>query len=223
MKQYQSRLCQISNQGRKGSWLTSAFEYNDPLPDDFNSFLKNDDNKTDLNKLISQFAIRPTSWTWEGEVYVIYGKGVRSRSDGNVDIMLWIDGLHEETDNRIVIHIADMIRNDITKIKLRTVDTDVIVVMLAFMRQFLCTGDHRRLLNINDSYDELGDYICLGLLFFHCFTGFYSTCSFFRKTKRFLFYLWMKQQAQDNITNVFQHLSWLPSEDILGPGGLPRS
>ena len=39
------------------------FEYNDPLPDDFNSFLKNDDNKTDLNKLISQLAIRPTSWT----------------------------------------------------------------------------------------------------------------------------------------------------------------
>ena len=49
------------------------FEYNDLLPDDFNSSLKNDDNKTDLNKLISQLAIRPTSWTWEGEVYVTYG------------------------------------------------------------------------------------------------------------------------------------------------------
>ena len=95
------------------------FEYNDLLPDDFNSFLNNDDNKTDLNKLISQLAIRPTGWTWEGEVYVTYGKGVRSRSYGNVDIMRWIDGVHEEAKNRIVIHIADMIRNDITKIKLR--------------------------------------------------------------------------------------------------------
>ena len=28
----------------------------------------------------------------------------------------------------------------------------------------------------------------------------------------------MKQQAQDNNTSVFQHLSWIPSEDILGPG-----
>ena len=28
----------------------------------------------------------------------------------------------------------------------------------------------------------------------------------------------MKQQAQDNITSVFRYLSWLPSEDILGPG-----
>ena len=61
--------------------------------------------------------------------------------------------------------------------------------------------------------------ICLGLLFFHFFTGCDSTCSFFRKkTKRFWFDLWMKQQAQDNFTSVFQHLSWLPSEDILGPG-----
>ena len=159
-----------------------------------------------------------------GEVYVTYGKGVGSCSDGNVDIMCWIDGVHEEADNRIVIHIADMIRNDITKIKLRTVDTDVIVILLAFMPQFLelnenvCiwadfgTGDHRRLLSINDSYDELGDSICLGLLFFHCFTGCDSTCGFFRKTKRFWYDLWMKRQAQDNITSVFQHLSWLPSE-----------
>ena len=37
------------------------FEYNDPLPDDFNSFLNNNDNKTDLNKLISQLAIRAIS------------------------------------------------------------------------------------------------------------------------------------------------------------------
>ena len=87
------------------------FEYNDPLPDAFNSFLKNDDNKTDPNKLISQIAIRPTSWTWEGEVYVTYGKGVGSRSDGNVDIMRWIYGVHEKADNRIVIHISDMICN----------------------------------------------------------------------------------------------------------------
>ena len=157
MKQYQSRLCLKDDVQRldivldtydafsvksvtreeRGVGSRVLFEYNDPLPDDFNSFLKNDDNKTDLNKLISQLAIRPTSWTWEGEVYVIYGKGVRSRSDGNADIMRWIDGVHEETDNRIFIHIADMIRNDITKIKFRTVDTDFIIILLAFMRQFL--------------------------------------------------------------------------------------
>ena len=54
---------------------------------------------------------------------IVKAKGVRSRSDGNVDIMRWKDDVHEEADNRIVIHIADMIRNDITIIKLRTVDS----------------------------------------------------------------------------------------------------
>ena len=47
----------------RGDGSRVLFEYNDPLTDDFNSFLKNDDNKTDLNKLIPQLAIRPTSWT----------------------------------------------------------------------------------------------------------------------------------------------------------------
>ena len=51
--------------------------------------------------------------------------------------MRWIDGVPEEADNTIVIHIADMIRNDINKIKLCTVDTAVIVILLAFMPQFL--------------------------------------------------------------------------------------
>ena len=50
--------------------------------------------------------------------------------------MRWIDGVHEEADNRIVIHITDMIRNDITKIKLLTVDTNMIVILLAFI--YLC-------------------------------------------------------------------------------------
>ena len=104
------------------------FEYNDPSPDN---------NKTDLNKLSSQLAIRPTSWIWAEKFYVTYVKGVRSRCDGNVEIMRCIDGVHEEADNRIVIHIADIIRNDITKIKFWTVDTDVMDILLAFMPQFL--------------------------------------------------------------------------------------
>ena len=51
--------------------------------------------------------------------------------------MRWVDGVQEEADNRIVIHTANIIRYDITKIKLRTVDTDFIVILLAFMPKFL--------------------------------------------------------------------------------------
>ena len=56
--------------------------------------------------------------------------------------------MHEEAHNRILIHIADMIRIDITKIKLRTVDTDVIVIFLASMPQFL----------------ELNGNVCIGTI-----------------------------------------------------------
>ena len=38
---------------------------------------------------------------------------------------------HKEADTRIVIHLIDMVTNGITKIGIRTVDTDVLVLALA--------------------------------------------------------------------------------------------
>ena len=44
----------------------------------------------------------------------------------------------EEADNRIICHIRHMIKVDLnlTSIKVRSADTDVIVILLAFMPQF---------------------------------------------------------------------------------------
>ena len=211
----------------RGVGSRMIFEQEDALPADIDSFLKNDGNKTELNKLISQLAARPTTWTWDGEVVVTYGKRVMSRSDGVQDIMRWIDGVHEEADNRMIVHIVDMIRKSIINIKIRTVDTDVIVIILAFMPQLIGldenvkiwvdfgTGDHRRLIFINVSFETLGESLCLALLFYHCSTGCDSTCSFYRKTKKFWFELWMKHPSQGDVTSAFQQLSWLPSETIV--------
>ena len=45
------------------------FEYNDPSPDN---------NKTDLNKLSSQLAIRPTSWIWAEKFMSLMLKGLEA-------------------------------------------------------------------------------------------------------------------------------------------------
>ena len=83
-----------------------------------------------------------------------------------------------------------MITKGITNIQIRTVDTDVIVILLAFMAKFIevdsnaslvvdfGTGEHRRSLSINHSFDKLGESVCSGLPFFHAFTGCDSTSSF---------------------------------------------
>ena len=54
----------------------------------------------------------------------------------------WITESHEEADNRIVVHIHDiLLKERIKKVVVRSVDTDVLVILLAFMPQFLET-DH---------------------------------------------------------------------------------
>ena len=197
------------------------------LPEDFESFLKNDDNKTNLNMLVAKHAMRPQSWTWREEVVVTYNTKVLTSSDGIQEMYTWIQCVHEEADNRMLIYIKDMLAKDITNIILRTVDTDVIVILLAFMSQFIelndnvmiwvdfGTGGHRRTISINSSFIALGESTCLALSFFHAFTGCDSTCSFYRKTKKIWFEIWMKCPMWNKLTTAFQQLSWLPSSEVV--------
>ena len=39
---------------------------------------------------------------------------------------------HEEADSRILLHVADMARTRMTKIRVRTVDSDVVVICVAW-------------------------------------------------------------------------------------------
>ena len=62
------------------------------------------------------------------------GNRVKSTLDGPVDIMRFAEEIHEEADNRIVVHIAHMqLDNQISKIIVRTWYTDVIIIILGFM------------------------------------------------------------------------------------------
>jgi len=47
--------------------------------------------------------------------------------------MTWIEEVHEEADNRIVVHIEDMLKTGVADIKVRTVNSDVIVILLIFL------------------------------------------------------------------------------------------
>ena len=99
--------------------------------------MKNAENKTNLNALVAVHAMRPQTWGWDNEVVVTDNTTIRSSRVGVKDIFTWIPSAHEEADNRMVIHIIDMISNGITNITLRSNDTDVIIILLSFMLQFI--------------------------------------------------------------------------------------
>ena len=52
------------------------------------------------------------------------------------EIGKWIDEVHQEADNRMLIHARDMLDAGINTIVIRTGVTDVIVIFLAFPMQF---------------------------------------------------------------------------------------
>ena len=114
-----------------------------------------------------------------------------------------------------------MIDSGMSRIAVRTADTDVIFILLGFMSQFynndnrikiFCdfgTGDHRKVIPIHSMHQRLGEEICLGILFFHAFTGCDSTSSFFEMTKKKWFERWLSCPMSDKVTTAFQQLSWL--------------
>ena len=169
--------------------------------------------------LIAKHTMRPESWTWRKEFPITYNRKVLTSSDGVQEIFRWIQDVHEEADNRMVIHIRHMLEKGICNIKVRTLDTDVIVILLSFMYEFIqinelvCimvdfgSGDSRRDISINRSFTSLGEAVAL--------TGCDSTSAFYRKTKKTFFESWMNYPKYDELTMAFQQLSWLPTIEIV--------
>ena len=83
----------------------------------------------------------------------------------------------EETDNRILCHISDIISKGYSKIMVHTADSDVVVILLGFVSEFMAanpsveisvefkTRSGRKYISINSIYSNLGSDICSGLPF----------------------------------------------------------
>ena len=124
---------------------------------------------------------------YNGTKNVIAEAGQTSIYDSGV-----VNGFPEEADNCIVCHISDMISKCYSKIVVHTVDSNVVVVLLGFMSEFMAanpsveitvdfkTSSGSKHVSINSIYSNLGSNICSGLPFFHSFTGENSTCSCFK-------------------------------------------
>lgn len=93
----------------------------------------------------------------------------------------------EEADNRIVLHARGSIDRRMNKILVRTVDSDVVVILVSFLAQLLekdsdtqiyvdfGVSNNRRLIKVNECYEYIEKINSLALPFFHAFSGCDST------------------------------------------------
>ena len=178
-----------------------------PVPKEWNSFLRNSDNKTEL------FAFLAT------HIYQNFhpaGKFVFVTNDSDVlcwpkdqDVSLMAPCNHEEADSRIFVHAYDASsRQDMNGIPVHTVDTDVVVLAITFcgkhpdMELKVAVGSsmRSRYYNARVIQSIIGTDRVLSLLFFYSLTGCDTVSFIHRKTKANAFSLW---ETMSNITEAF--------------------
>ena len=155
---------------------------NAAIPLSWKSFLRLDDNKTEL---FLYLAVSVASIS-------IPDVGIISTTDVDVISSTTIDkdGLapcnHEEADTRIFVHAKHASVSGMKKILIRTVDTDVVILAIAFLHKLeveelwvtFVVGKHLRYLPIHKISSSLTIQQCEGLPFFHAVTG-CDTVSYF--------------------------------------------
>ena len=96
------------------------------IPSDWQNFLRVTEN---LRELINIIASHVQQYTRENKTMSATNGDVVVSSNLNIEYISPCS--HEEADYRMLLHVSDMTRNNITKIRIRTIDTDVPVIATA--------------------------------------------------------------------------------------------
>ena len=207
---YRKDSLKSTTRRKRGKGIRRKVEENSQPPKDWASFLRIDDNKTELFRFLSEAINNAVSNNSDHTVVCAFdNKAIVNRE---FDVSRVSPCSHEEADTRVFLHIRDMALQGYTKAMIRTVDTDVLIIAIAL---FFCLGleqlwvdfgtaKNREYYPVHDLCSLLGERKARALLFFHAFTGcdqvsFFSYCK-----KKNAWNLW---QCFDEITDVFIILS----------------
>ena len=91
------------------------------------SFLRLNENRAELFLYLSKAVIDAAS----GDMKLLCAYDDRVLSNQDHDLGMLSPCSQEEGDTRVFLHVQDMLRNGIRIVKLRTVDTDVIVIRIS--------------------------------------------------------------------------------------------
>ncbi|KAJ8397883.1 hypothetical protein AAFF_G00435720 [Aldrovandia affinis] len=126
----------------------------------------------------------------------------------------------EEADTRILLHVQDAVRQGYTKVSIRTVDTDVVILAVAAAGRLdidelwvaFATGKNFRYLAAHEMAVALGPNKCQWLPFFHAFTGCDTVSCFSGRGKKTAWETWKAcDEVTDEVTTAFCTLAATPT------------
>ena len=168
---------------KRGKGIRRRVEPSSLLPSNWQQFLRIDQNKTELFAFLSTSV---TSTTADKQIISTHHGEVKCSQPR--DLSALAPCTHEEADTRMILHVEDAVQNGYSKVMVRTVDTDVVVLAVTAasrLRNHISelwvafgTGKHFRYLAAHDMAAALGVDKCIALPVFHALTG-CDTVSFF--------------------------------------------
>ena len=95
------------------------------VPKNWNAFLRDSTNKDELFNYLSE-EVDHVQWDCSREIYITKGSLVIAKGGGKP----MFDCTHEEADTRVIVHLLHALENGQSRVEIRTVDTDVVVLLI---------------------------------------------------------------------------------------------
>ena len=178
---------------KRGKGIRRRVEPSSAIPGNWQAFLRIDENKAEL---FSFLATRLAAQETDKQVISTLHKDVICTHAR--DIAGLAPCTHEEADTRMLLHVEDAMKQGYTKVSIRTVDTDVVVLAVTAAERLSIdqlwvafgTGKSFRFLAAHEMAQALGPNKCRGLPAFHAFTGCDTVSSFGGRSKKTAWETW---------------------------------
>ena len=159
---------------KRGKGIRRRVEPRSAVPENWQEFLRSDDNKTELF-----FFLASNVAEIETNKHLITTQGNGVLSSNHEDVLTLVPCTHEEADTRIFLHLKDAVRHGYSNALIRTVDTDVVDLAITSINRLnlselwvaFGTGKSFRFIAAHEIANTLGPDRCEALPMFHAFTG----------------------------------------------------
>ncbi|XP_076078833.1 uncharacterized protein LOC143048849 [Mytilus galloprovincialis] len=209
--EYRQDNLKALTRGKRGKGIRRRVQADSTIPGNWESFLRTDDNKTELFAYLAEQLLTLTPSVQTTVVSTKGSEVVCNKPDKNNGNLSPCN--HEEADTRILLHVADAVKSGMQKIMIRTVDTDVVVIAVSAVHKLNITslwmafgvGKNFRYIPVHEIALFMGPSKSNALLFFHAFSGCDQVSSFSNRGKKIAWDTWL---SFDAVTEDFKLLTF---------------
>ena len=197
---------------KRGKGFRRRVAKSSTIPGNWKDFLHISENKTELFSFLAR-SVTSVEITADKQIVSTYHDGTLCSQPRDTQGLA--PCTHEEADTRIMLHLKDIVMEGNSKVLIKTVNTDVVVLAINAveclgipeLRIAFGGGTSFRFLAAHEMPNALRLERCMGLPMFHAFTGCDTVLFFGERGKKTAWKIWM---AFNDVTRAFCDLGSTP-------------